>query len=30
MSEYELMLALKLGYSGDEIIVNGPYKTDSS
>jgi diaminopimelate decarboxylase len=28
MSEYELMLALKLGYSGNEIIVNGPYKTD--
>lgn len=29
MSEYELFLALKLGYSGKEIIVNGPYKTDS-
>jgi diaminopimelate decarboxylase len=29
MSEYELMLALKLGYSGNEIIVNGPFKTDS-
>jgi diaminopimelate decarboxylase len=28
MSEYELMLALKLGYSGNDIIVNGPYKTD--
>jgi diaminopimelate decarboxylase len=28
MSEYELFLALKLGYSGQEIIVNGPYKTD--
>ncbi len=28
MSEYELMLALKLGYSGKDIIVNGPYKTD--
>lgn len=28
MSEYELMLALKLGYHGHEIIVNGPYKTD--
>jgi diaminopimelate decarboxylase len=28
MSEYELLLALKLGYSGHEIIVNGPYKTD--
>ena len=28
MSEYELKLALKLGYLGNEIIVNGPYKTD--
>jgi diaminopimelate decarboxylase len=28
MSEYELMLAFKLGYSGNEIIVNGPHKTD--
>lgn len=28
MSEYELLLALKLGYSGREIVVNGPYKTD--
>ena len=28
MSEYELMLALKLGYAGNEIVVNGPYKTD--
>ena len=28
MSEYELKLALKLGYHGHEIIVNGPYKTD--
>jgi diaminopimelate decarboxylase len=28
MSEYELSLALKLGYSGDDIIVNGPFKTD--
>ncbi len=28
MSEYELMLALKLGYKGHEIIVNGPFKTD--
>jgi diaminopimelate decarboxylase len=28
MSEYELTLALKLGYPGNEIIVNGPYKTD--
>jgi len=29
MSEYELRLALKLGYSGNEIIVNGPYKTNA-
>jgi diaminopimelate decarboxylase len=28
MSDYELTLALKLGYNGNEIIVNGPYKTD--
>jgi diaminopimelate decarboxylase len=28
MSEFELQLALRLGYTGDEIIVNGPYKTD--
>ncbi len=28
MSEYELMLALKLGYNGQDIIVNGPFKTD--
>jgi diaminopimelate decarboxylase len=28
MSEYELKLALKLGYKGEEIIVNGPLKTD--
>jgi diaminopimelate decarboxylase len=28
MSEYELILALKLGYTGNDIIVNGPYKTD--
>ena len=28
MSEYELMLALKLGYRGNDIIVNGPFKTD--
>lgn len=27
MSEPELLLALKLGYSGNEIVVNGPYKT---
>jgi diaminopimelate decarboxylase len=28
MSEFELQLALRLGYTGSEIIVNGPYKTD--
>ena len=28
MSEFELLLALKLGYKGEEIIVNGPHKTD--
>jgi diaminopimelate decarboxylase len=28
MSGYELMLALKLGFKGSEIIVNGPYKTE--
>lgn len=28
MSEPELLLALKLGYAGNEIIVNGPYKTE--
>jgi len=28
MSEHELILALKLGFKGDEIIINGPYKTD--
>lgn len=28
MSDYELMSALKLGYSGNDIIVNGPYKTE--
>jgi diaminopimelate decarboxylase len=28
MSECELKLALMLGYKGEEIIVNGPYKTD--
>jgi diaminopimelate decarboxylase len=27
MSEFELNLALRLGYSGNEIIVNGPFKT---
>lgn len=26
MSDFELELALKLGYTGEEIIVNGPYK----
>jgi diaminopimelate decarboxylase len=26
MSEFELYLALKLGFKGDEIIVNGPFK----
>jgi diaminopimelate decarboxylase len=28
MSEYELLLALRLGYKGTEIVVNGPLKTD--
>lgn len=28
MSEFELLLALKLGFTGREIVVNGPYKTD--
>jgi len=28
MSEYELMLALKLGFNGSDIVVNGPFKTD--
>jgi diaminopimelate decarboxylase len=28
MSEPELLLALKLGYTGNEIVVNGPYKTE--
>ena len=28
MSEFELDLALRLGHSGEEIIVNGPCKTD--
>ncbi len=28
MSEYELSLALRLGYKGTEIVVNGPFKTD--
>ena len=29
MTEYELNLALKSGFKGSEIIVNGPCKTDS-
>jgi diaminopimelate decarboxylase len=29
MSEFELDLALHMGYEGEEIIVNGPCKTDS-
>ncbi len=28
MSEYELKLALYLGYPGEDIIINGPYKPD--
>jgi len=28
MSGYELSLALKLGFKGNEIIVNGPFKTN--
>jgi diaminopimelate decarboxylase len=28
MSEYELILALKLGFTGGDIVVNGPFKTD--
>jgi diaminopimelate decarboxylase len=28
MSGFELMLALKMGYTGQDIIVNGPFKTD--
>ena len=28
ISEFELLLALKLGYTGKDIVVNGPYKTD--
>jgi diaminopimelate decarboxylase len=28
MSEFELDLAFRMGFSGDEIVVNGPYKTD--
>jgi diaminopimelate decarboxylase len=29
MSDFELQLALHLGFSGKEIIINGPYKPDS-
>lgn len=29
MTEFELQLALHLGFRGEEIIVNGPCKTDS-
>lgn len=29
VTDYELNLALKLGYSGADIVVNGPYKPDS-
>ena len=29
MSEYELFMALKLGYSGADIVVNGPSKTEN-
>jgi diaminopimelate decarboxylase len=29
MSEFELNLALDLGYQGNDIVVNGPFKTDS-
>ncbi len=29
MSEFELSLALGLGFKGEDIIVNGPLKTDS-
>ena len=29
MSEFELDLALRLGYKGKDIIVNGPFKPDS-
>lgn len=28
MSEYELSLAFMLGYTGYDIVVNGPFKTD--
>ncbi len=29
MSGFELMLALRMGYTGEEIVVNGPHKTES-
>ncbi len=29
MSGFELMLALRMGYTGEEIVVNGPCKTES-
>ena len=29
MSQFELELALKLGFTGADIIVNGPYKSDT-
>lgn len=29
MTEYELQLALRLGFNGSEIIVNGPCKTET-
>lgn len=29
MSDFELDLALRLGYRGEDIVVNGPCKTDS-
>ncbi len=29
MSEYELKLALHLGFRGEDIIINGPFKPDS-
>jgi diaminopimelate decarboxylase len=29
MSEFELAIALKLGFKGQDIIVNGPFKPDS-
>jgi diaminopimelate decarboxylase len=29
MSEFELLLALRLGYRGEQIVVNGPWKPES-